>query len=344
MPLLLPLLAALLTLWLTPAIARPFTDATGRVVDVPDTIRRVVAAGPPALVLTYVLAPDKLAGWVHEPTDAQKEYLIPSVRNLPTYGQLTGKGESANIEAVLATRPDIILDVGTVNDTYRSIAEKVQTQTGIPYVLIDGRFARSGATLREVGELLGVTDRADMLANYADDKIRQLNSKLATIPAEHRPRVYYGRGQDGLETGLSGSINLEILEAVGAKNVAATEGSGSLTNVSREQVLSWNPDTILAATDNFAVSLKDDPLWANVEAVKDGRVFTAPGLPFGWIDSPPGINRLIGIAWLEKLFYPNVFDGDLAAETRDFYKLFYQVELSDEQTATLLKGALPAAK
>ncbi|MGE6782687.1 iron ABC transporter substrate-binding protein [Ensifer adhaerens] len=324
------------------AEARTITDAAGRKVEVPDTITRVLAAGPPASVLTYVLAPDKLAGWVREPTDEQKAYLLPSVHDLPTYGQLTGS--SANVEAVLAAKPDIILDVGTVNDTYRSLADKVQAQTGIPYVLIDGRFADSGKTLRDVGAVLGVTERAETLAAYADRRIKDLNGSLAKIPADQGPRVYYGRGPEGLETGLAGSINVEILEAVGAENVAAAAGKGSLTQVSHEQVLSWNPDVIIAASGKFAAAAKKDPLWADVKAVTDGRVFAAPSLPYGWFDSPPAINRLIGVVWLQKLFYPDSFTGDLAKETRDFYKLFYQVDLTDEQVATLLKGAVPASK
>lgn len=326
------------------AEARTITDAAGRKVDIPDTITRVLAAGPPASVLTYVLAPDKLAGWVREPTAEQKAYLMPSVRGLPTYGQLTGKGGSANVEAVLAAKPDIILDVGTVNDTYRSLADKVQAQTGIPYVLIDGSFANSGKTLRDVGAILGVAERAETLATYAESRIKDLNESLAKIPGDQRPRVYYGRGPEGLETGLSGSINVEILDAVGAENVAAAAGKGGLTNVSLEQVLSWKPDVVIAASGKFASSAKKDPLWAELKAVKDGRVYVAPGLPYGWFDSPPAINRLIGVAWLQKLFYPDSFEGDLKAETHEFYKLFYQVDLTDEQMATLLKGAVPVAK
>lgn len=63
------------------AEARTITDAAGRTVEIPDTITRVLATGPPASVLTYVLAPDKLAGWVREPTDEQKSYLMPSIRD-----------------------------------------------------------------------------------------------------------------------------------------------------------------------------------------------------------------------------------------------------------------------
>lgn len=320
------------------AEARTITDAAGRKVEIPDRIEKVLAAGPPASVLVYVLAPEKLAGWVREPGEVEKAYLLPSVRNLPTYGQLTGKGGTANIEAVLAAKPDIIIDVGTVNPTYASLADKVQEQTGVPYVLIDGSFARSAETLRETGDILGVSERATKLSDYAAEKLKTLKDGMISIPETARPKVYYGRGPEGLETGLSGSINVEILEAVGATNVAAAAGKGGLTQVSLEQILSWKPDIVLAASPKFTSAIKDDPLWADIEAVKNGKVYVTPNLPFGWFDSPPGINRLIGVAWLENLFYPDVFKVDLASEVRGFFKLFYQVDLTDQQVADLTKG------
>lgn len=42
------------------AMARDFTDATGRVVTIPDAPGRVFAAGPPASTLLYMLAQDRM--------------------------------------------------------------------------------------------------------------------------------------------------------------------------------------------------------------------------------------------------------------------------------------------
>ena len=320
------------------AEARIITDAAGRTVSVPDKINRIVVAGPPAAALVYVLAPEKLAGWVHAPDDAAKAYLMASVRTLPTIGRLTGKDGTIGSQAVMDAKPDIILDAGTIDPTYKALADKVQAETHIPYVLIDGSFARTSDTLRDVGALIGVEDRANKLADYADSAIKDLNDKLATLPSDPRPRVYYGRGADGLETGLSGSINLEILDVVGTMNVAAAAGKGGLTKVTPQQVVGWNPDIIIADDPNFAVSVRSDPQWAAIKAVKDGKIFVPPSLPFGWFDSPPGVNRLLGMRWMEKLLYPRLFRSDFADDVKTFYKLFYQVDLTDDQVAALLKG------
>lgn len=335
--------AAVLALGL-PGLAqtRAVVDSAGRTVAVPEAPQRVLAAGPPASVLLYALAPEKMVGWVRAPSAEERPFLAAPWRDLPAYGRLTGRGNTANIEMVLAMKPDLILDVGSVDETYASLADRVQEQTGIPYVLIDGTFARTPETLREVGALLGVAERAEARAAFAERAIARLEARMAAVPQDRRPRVYYGRGPDGLETGLAGSINMEVLDAVGAINVAEAAGAGGLANVSVEQVLAWDPDVILAADPAFQQAVRTDPVWANVAAVREGRVHRAPALPFGWFDAPPGINRVIGIDWLTSVLYPGEAGVDLRTATRDFYALFYHVDLTDAQRDTLLEGVAPA--
>jgi iron complex transport system substrate-binding protein len=318
---------------------RTFTDAAGREVVVPAKIDRVFAAGPPAAILVYTLAPDKLLGWSREVRPAEREYMPEKYADLPVLGRLTGKGNTANIETVVAARPDIILDVGDVDPTYVSLAERTQEQTGIPYVLLDGSFPKTPETYRLLGTLLGEEARGAELAGYAEQTMADLDERLAQIPAGDRPRVYYGRGPEGLETGLGGSINVEILERIGATNVAAAAGTGGLTNVSPEQILGWDPDAVLLSDPKFYRAVSGDPRWQGLRAVREGRVYLAPGLPFGWFDAPPGVNRLIGVRWLTSVLYPDKFPEDLRSITRDFYSRFYHVDLSDPQLDKLLQPA-----
>ncbi|HET6222875.1 MAG TPA: iron ABC transporter substrate-binding protein [Dongiaceae bacterium] len=318
---------------------RTVVDAAGRQVEIPAEVKRVLAAGPPASVLLYTLAPDKLLGWTRELKPDERAFMPARYADLPVLGRLTGKGNTANIESVLAMKPDLILDVGSIDPTYVSLADRVQQQTGIPYLLLDGSFAATAATYRQAGELLGDPDRGAQLADYAEQTLGNLQRMLAAIPGEQRPRVYYGRGPEGLETGLGGSINVEVLEAVGAVNVAAAAGKGSLATVSLEQVLGWDPQVILTLDAGFYRDVLGDSRWQGVAAIRDRRVFLAPSLPFGWFDSPPGVNRLIGVRWLEAVLYPQAFPEDLRVVTRDFYRRFYHVTLDDGQLDQLLDPA-----
>ncbi|MER2266854.1 iron ABC transporter substrate-binding protein [Methylobacterium oxalidis] len=324
---------------LAPAAAREVVDAAGRRVTLPERVERVLAAGPPASVLLYTLAPAKLIGWVRAPYPDEKPYLAPETWDLPTTGRLTGRGNTANVEAILALKPDLIVDVGSTGPTYASLADRVQEQTGIPYLLLDGRFAAIPETYRGLGAAIGAEARAAELADAAGRTLAEVAAKVATVPEEKRPRVYYGRGPKGLETGLAGSINTEVLEVAGGRNVAAAAGRGGLTTVSPEQVLAWDPDVILTLDAPFRASLAADPLWSGLRAVRASRIYQAPRLPFGWFDAPPGVNRLIGLRWLAGVLHPDLFPEPIDAATRDFYRLFYHVELTPEQVGTLLKGA-----
>jgi iron complex transport system substrate-binding protein len=319
-----------------PAQAASVTDGAGRSVAVPLRVAGVFPAGPPAAITMYTAAPDLLLGWPRANRAAEREFLLPDAGSRPEVGRVTGRGNTANLEAVLALKPDLILDIGSVNATYVSLADRVQQQTGIPYALLDGRFDGIAATYRIIGALIGRREQADALARYAEETIATISGRIAAIPQERRPRVYYARGPRGLETGLGGSINVETIELL-AQNVAGGT-HGGLSNVSIEQVLLWNPEVIVTIDQDFAAHVYDDRAWAPVEAVHARRVHLSPKLPFGWVDFPPSVNRLIGLWWLAKILYPDRFPEDLRALSRDFYTRFYHVTPNEAQIDRVLAG------
>lgn len=321
-----------------PAAARPVVDSAGRTVEVPDEIRSVYAAGAPASVLVYVVRPEVLAGWPRAIRPEEAPYIAAPFRALPETGLLTGRGGDANLERVLEIRPDLIIDFGSVRDTFIDLANRVQQQTGIPYLLIDGRLEATPEALRLVGEVLGVPERGERLARDVEAMLERLDGILDKTPETERPRVYLARGPDGLETGLKGSINTEIIERAGGRNVADTgDGRRGLVRASIEQILVADPEVILTWDRNFYARVLEDPLWAPIQAVREGRVYLAPTAPFGWIDRPPSLNRLMGLRWLAGLFYPDRWDPDLREETRAFYHLYYHVQLADEDLDRLLE-------
>jgi len=322
--------------------ARTVTDSAGRTVTLPDRIDHVFAAGGPASVVVYAMRPETMVGWPRALRAEERPFIAPGQRDLPEVGLLTGRGDTANVETVLKMKPDLIVDYGSVRQTFATLADSVQQRTGIPYVLIDGRFEATAASFRLLGNIFGAPEHGEALAKYSDDLFKSLAATLASIPEEQRPRVYLARGPDGLETGLRGSINTEIIERAGGRNVAdAQDQRRGIANVSPEQILAWNPDIIVTWDRNFHDKLAkgSDPLWQGIKAVKDGRVYLAPTAPFGWIDRPPSINRLIGLRWLANLFHGARFPFDIRQDTRAFCKLFYHVDVSDADLDTLIAWA-----
>jgi iron complex transport system substrate-binding protein len=320
---------------------RDFVNDAGRSVAVPLHSTRIFAAGPPASVLVFAVAPDALLGWTTPFRDAERPFVDARYANLPSLGRLTGRGNTANVEVVLSAKPDLIVDYGSVTPTFASLADRVQSQTGIPYVLLDGSFDRMAASIRVVGRLTGLEVPTEILTAYAERTVAEITRRVAAIPIASRPRVYYARGPKGLETGLAGSINVESLEGVGAVNVAAELGRGGLVRVSLEQVLRWDPQVVIATDSNFELAVRSDPWWQTLSAVRNGRVHLAPAVPFGWIDFPPSLNRLIGLRWLARVLYPDAFPEDLRPAVREFYGRFYHRVPGDAQVEMLLASVRP---
>jgi len=338
------LLASAALAWLWPGVAasqarRVFVDSAGRRVELPERVDRIYAAGPPASILVFAIAPDKLIGWTSAWREAERPFIARRYADLPTLGRLTGRGNTANVEVVLQAKPDFIVDYGTVSPTLSSLADRVQEQTGIPYVLLDGEFDRMTEAILLVGRIANEEKRATELARYAQDTVSDINRRIAKISQERRPRVYYGRGPQGLNTGLAGSISAQFIEQLGAVNVAAELGKGGLVQVSIEQVLRWNPDFVITIDPNFHAAARSHPIWRELPAIKAGRIHLAPNVPFGWIDFPPSINRLIGLRWLARILYPDVFPEDLRPIVRDFYTRCYHQAPTEVQLDALLRPA-----
>lgn len=207
---------------------RQVTDATGREITLPPEVKRVYAAGPPASVLA--IAPEKLIGWTRAMRPDEAAFLPPQYANLPELGRLTGRGNTANVEVVLAAKPDLIVDAGSTAPTFVSLAQKVETQTGIPYLLLDGRLSKTAKSFRALGKAVDEKVRGDALADYVERMLAEIRDRIAKVSVTKRPRVYYARSANGLTTALEGSIDVEALELLNAENVAGkSEISSGLT-------------------------------------------------------------------------------------------------------------------
>jgi len=318
---------------------RLFADGAGRQVHVPQHVARVFAAGSPAAITIFALAPDALLGWTEPVRTEEKPFLPLRYAELPSLGRLTGRANTANVESVLAARPDIILDLGDVDPTHVSLAQRTQDQTGLPYLIFDGSFERTPELLERLGVLLDLEGEARPLAEYARRTLAELKDGMARVPASRRPRVYYARGLDGLETALEGSINTEMLSYVGAINVARSPERHNTATVSPEQILGWDPEVVITMDERFYHAIWTHPLWGGVKAVREKRVYLLPRLPFGWFDSPPALNRLMGVRFLATTLYPDIFPRDLRETTADFYRRFYHIDLSEQQLDLLLNPA-----
>lgn len=328
------------------AETREITDMAGRKVTVPtaENIESVFSAGPVAAIFLYMVAPDKLLGWNYELNDVEKSIILDKYQDLPNFGM----GDAVNYEAVIAANPTIAINSGKINDAMVSDCDALSESLGIPVVVVDNELNNSAEAFRFMGELLGVEDHAEELAQYAEQVFTDINA-LSDIPEEKKVSVYFGNGEDSLETAPRGSQHAQILDVINAVNVADLElGDGSRVQISAEQLLAWDPDVIVVngepkadkSGSSAAEDILSNPDYASLKAVQDQKVYGTPNAPFSWVDRPAGPNRLIGMRWFSALIYPEYIKCDINEEIHKFFDLFYHVDLSDEQLENVLKGTL----
>ena len=322
---------------------REITDMAGRTMTVPLEIESVFSTGPVAAIYLYTLVPDKLLGWNYALNDIEKSIILEQYHDLPNFGQ----GDAVNYEAVIAAGPTIALNVTSINDGSIDASDALAEQLGVPVVMVSSDLLDAPAVYRFMGELFGVEEQAEALAAYAEETFNAISS--LDIPNEEKVRIYYGNGEDSLETAPAGSSHGQLIDLVNAVNVADLElGDGSRVQISAEQLLAWDPDVIIVNGEPkadmtgsaAAEAILADPLFATLKAVQNGAVYGTPNAPFSWVDRPPGPNRIVGMRWLSGLIYPEYLDYDVDEAVREFFQLFYHVELTDEQLTQLYNGTL----
>ncbi|MBK1732576.1 ABC transporter substrate-binding protein [Thiococcus pfennigii] len=323
------------------AQARELVDMKGRTVEVPDQVDKVLTTAPPTTPLVYALDPSRLTAMNFAVKAPDAPYFSPLVRDLPVIGRYLGDGSLPQREAVLAAAPQ--LGIAWDNRFVDAAAvEKTFADLGIPglFVRVE-RLADYPAALALVGRAIGREARAAELGTYIEAALAEVAAAVADVPPGERPRVYFAEGPNGLISECAGAFHAEAIALAGGENVLVCEQKAlcGLENVTLEQVRALDPDLILIQSPKFYAAIQQDPAWADLRAVREGRFYQVPTTPFNWMGRPPSFMRALAIQWLANRFYPERFPWDREAETRAFYQRFLGVEPSDGQLAEVLAGS-----
>lgn len=317
-----------------------FTDDCGRTVEIPENITRVAPAGAVAQMVIMTVNPKCLVGLANEVDSNQEAYLPDYFNELPVFGQFYGSNPNLNKEALLAADPQVIIDIGDMKESQKEDMDSIQEQTGMPVIFIDTSLDRFPNAYRTLGSLLGKEDKGNELADYVENTIETAKANAAEI--KDRKTVYYGGGPEGLNCNAKGSVHADVIDIIGAENAVVVDkvnhaGGGNLVNL--EELYSIDPDVILINDEGAYDTVVNSPEWARLNAVKEGIVYEIPGKPYCWMSAPPSVNRILGIWWLGNLVYPEIYDYDMTEKTIEYYKLFFDYDMSVEQAGQLLANS-----
>lgn len=316
------------------------TDMGGRKVEIPDKIEKVYGANPMSTILLFTLVPDKIIGWNSDMPN--KEYLPEKYSKLPVLGSLGSKQQAASPEIILKYNPDIIIFAQTeINDQAISKADSLSNQLKKPVVLINGSLESTESTYELLGKIFNCDDRCNKLVQYYKNTLTTTEEIKSKIKEKDKINVYYGKDTDALTTSGNKSVHAKLIEMVGGINVASSIEGSIDAAVSIEDVIKWQPDVILLSEANTNEKESSDKVnnsnvWQAIKAVKNKKVYVSPQLIFSWFDRPPSINELIGIKWIAQTLYPSYYNLNIKNDIKDFYQLFYNIDLTDEQINKIL--------
>ena len=179
--------------------------------------------------------------------------------------------------------------------------------------------------LTEMIELIAAAtntqERAKQLLDFTAKQQSELKTLLEGAPT---PSVYLAGNSDLLSTAGNAMYQSALIGLAGGVNVAAELEDSYWAQVDYEQLMSWNPDCIILASD-ASYSPQDvlaDPNLADCTAVKEGRVYQMPNQAEAW-DSPVP-SSILGALWMANVLHGDLLsDEECAARIDEYYETFY---------------------
>lgn len=323
----------------TAAETRVFTDSTGRQITVPARIDKVAVSGPLTQIVVFALCPDKLVGVANEWDASAQQFLDEKYYNLPLLGQLYGGKGELNLETLLASEAQVVIDVGEAKSTIVEDMDALQEQTGIPFVHIDAKLSAMDETYTLLGDLLDMQEEGKTLADYCRSVYDRIDSLAASV---EKANILYITGEAGLNVIARGSYHAEAIDLL-ANNLAVVDepsSKGTGNEVDMEQILNWNPDVILFTPGSICATVGEDAAWQGVTAIQNGAYYEVPMGPYNWMGFPPSVQRLLGMQWMAKVLYPDAVDYDMYEAASTYFQMFYHCDLTQEQYDALVANSL----
>ncbi|MDR2164357.1 MAG: ABC transporter substrate-binding protein [Zoogloeaceae bacterium] len=313
-------------------------DMLGHTVELAGPVRKSVTIPLPASSLFMALdgGNTHLAGMNPRAYQHMKSGILSKIfpRALQTRHDITHSGFAPNVETLLEISPDLIWQWGHMGDDLLTPLH----EAGLPVAaLLYGDERRTREWVRLMGKALGKPERAQVLLDWRENTEKQIRAITNRLPPQQRPRVLYlsRYRPDYRVAGSESNFNFDVTLAGGVNVASGSRGSGHPINI--EQIMAWNPQIILL--NNFEADLSPamiyaDPLWRDIQAVQERRVYKIPAGGYFW--DPPGQESPLQWQWVSMIVHPARFKWPLRANIAEAYKMLYEYDPSPQDIDAVL--------
>ncbi|MEM4733644.1 MAG: ABC transporter substrate-binding protein [Candidatus Bathyarchaeia archaeon] len=297
-------------------------DANGAKVTVTVPVKRIVCLT--MIEIVHVLgAGDKVVARSASLSSDAEAILPKSILQLPD----VGTDMAPNLELIVELKPDLVLASQRLTDENRKKLE----DAGIAVIEDTLTGTRRNECIRNLALILQAEQKANEFINYETYYVNLVKNRVASLPRDRKPLVYFEWYKLWFSTGPGGSYNKMIVDA-GGINIAEN-ASASNPQLSPEFVLEANPaiiirmSTYLDGEDLASLQTLRNSILARSEisetrAVKNGTVYV--------IKSVLLVDRdFIGLLYFAKWFHPDLFqDINPAAIHAEYIQKFFGANLT----------------
>ena len=298
------------------------TDQAGREVTIESEPQKLVSGYYISTSLLIALDLDEKLVGIEAKANKRPIYKLsaPALIDLPN----VGTAKEFDLEGCIALEPDLVILPMKLKNTAETL-EKLNID--VLYV-----NPESQELLTEMMHLIGTATNTQKETKALMDFMSKYEATLTnTLASEKAPPVYLAGNSNMLSTAGSAMYQSNMITLAGGKNVAADITDTYWVEISYEQLLTWNPDYIILASD-ASYSVEDvlsDKNLSDCTAVKNGNVYQLPSDAESW-DSPVP-SGILGSVWVATILHKDLIStNDATAIIDEYYETFYNFKYSEK--------------
>ena len=324
---------------------RVVTDMAGREISLPTQEARYATLGGPLSQLPYLYgAGDQVVAMSAGGDSPLMLKMDPAIATIPI---VRNGMTNINLEELLKTEPSAVI-------AFLPDGQLIEAKTKIPVIYYTGSMSDTFEDIIDqvtlFGEIFDNPQKAEMYNAYLDKNLNLIKERTASLTPEERKQIFLGEGNLHTVSVGGDTFVSYCMEAAGLTNAVVTiqsaqskqEGLHSgFTEIPMENILWADPDIIMIDT-GIPDDLLTNPQWKQITAIKEGEVYIRPGGLFTW--SRPSIeSAALFPLWMAVTAYPDLFnDVSLKDEFKQFYKDFFDLELTDSEADNIINGEYTA--
>lgn len=299
-------------------------DQLGRTVEIKGEVNRIVSSYYVSTSMLIELGvQDKVVG-IEKNAKNKEMYkkVAPEFLELPG----VGTGKEINVEECMNLNPDLVI-IPTRLKEFIPQFEKLD----IPVLAIEPETLDAFmSTVKMLGTAIGVEEKSNEFIKYYEDTLEKVED--LTKDLKNKPNVYLGGTDSILKTSTSKMYQNYMIEVSGGKSVTSELTDGYWTNISVEQLITYNPDYIyIVGYASYGVEdVLNDSRLQEINAVKNKKVYVFPSIIEPWDYPTP--SSILGMLWITSNIHPDIYSVDsFRNDAKEFYKNFFDLEVNDKE-------------